>query len=270
MTKGRTSERGAALLLVLGGLAMISTLAAMALSSSTGPAVRANAAISQAQAERSTEAALHRLIAAVARDELRLAAPLDGTVISTDFFDAKIDFAGQDIGGLIDVNQADEATLARLLAQSGAANSAAIARKWIDDRTADTSSTARRTYRDPEDAIAALPIALRDEGRLVLPHLTVRSGQPTIDPYLATAPALAAAANIDLATAQGFVAARALDGRQTPLPEGADTSAFGFSESRILRIAVRATHGDGGRASLSAVVRVGRSSRVPITILSWR
>ncbi|MEL6794924.1 MAG: hypothetical protein AAFP78_15805, partial [Pseudomonadota bacterium] len=110
-------ERGAALLIALGGLALVSALAAAALTLATGPATRAEAALERAAAARAAEATIHRLAAAMARRDLRAAAPLDGTVISTAFFGADVDISGQDVGGLVDLNAADRATLERLFAQ---------------------------------------------------------------------------------------------------------------------------------------------------------
>ena len=120
-------EKGAAMLIALGGLALVAALAAAALSLTTGPSARANAAVERAIALRAAEATVHRLAAAMARRDLRGSAPLDGSVVSTEFFGASIDFAAQDVDGLIDLNFADEGVLARLFALSGVPDPASIA-----------------------------------------------------------------------------------------------------------------------------------------------
>ncbi|MEM7544351.1 MAG: hypothetical protein AAF367_02350 [Pseudomonadota bacterium] len=261
------AERGAALLIVLGGLALISALAAMALSASTAPATRAAVAIAQAQANRVAEAAAHRLIAALGRDDLRRVTPLDGTVISTQFFGADIDISGQDMGGLIDINHASEPVLERLLALTGADEAAGIAAQWTARRD---RSAGRRAFTVPEDALAMLTDDQQRAARAALPHLTTWSGRDLIDPYVATAPALAAISGISLEGAQAFVAERTLTGRQVALPDAADDSALAISDAREVRLSIRATTPEGGRASLQVTVRIGRSARAPITILAWR
>ncbi len=263
----RSKERGAAMLIALGGLALIAALAVAALSASTGPATRAAAAVAQAEAQRTAEAAVHRLIAAGADADLRRALPADGRVVSTTFYDATLDISGQDAAGLVDLNIATDVVLARLLALTGAANADQIAQRWIDARGDDPG---RGGFRTVADAINALPADLRAEANAAAPHLTVWSRRTSVDPYLATAPALAAAADIPLAVAQAFVASRTLDGRRVPVPEGADLTALALSDGTVIGLRVRATTASGGRAALTVVVRFTTSPRAPVTILSWQ
>ena len=263
----RPGERGAALLIALGALALVGALAAAALSAATGPASRAAAAVEQARATRVAEAAVHRLAAAMARQELRDAARVDGLVVSTSFLDAKVDFAAQDVAGLINVNTAEPGVLRRLLQATGARDAARIADLWIAARE---DQTGRGGFRDPEDALAALPEDLRPGAASALQHATVHGDRATVDPYRATAPALAAAANVTLAEAQGFVAARALAGRAAPLPIGADEAALAISDNAAARLTVRVETPRGGRAEVAATLRATRSPRAPIMVLSWR
>ncbi|QIE55269.1 hypothetical protein G5B40_07250 [Pikeienuella piscinae] len=265
----RNAERGAAFLIALGALALVAALAAAALSLSTGPATRAAAAVEQAKAARAAEAAIHRLAAAMATDALRSAAPLDGTVISTEFFGAKIDFAVQDVGGLIDMNAASGAVLARLLVLTGASGGDAteIAEIWTRAR-ADLEG--RAGFLTPESVLTVLPERLQPIAHPALAHATVWSGRAAVDPWLATAPALAAAADLPLATAQGFVARRALEGRGAEPPPDADIDGLAVSDGRVARLTVRAETEGGGRAALSATIRVSDSLRAPVAILAWR
>ncbi|WP_340107461.1 hypothetical protein [Pikeienuella sp. HZG-20] len=262
-------ERGAAFLIALGALALISALAAAALSLASGPATRAAAAVEQAAATRAAEAALHRLFAAAASAEFRAAAPLDGAVISTTFFGARIDFSAQDAGGLVDLNAAPAAVLHRLLTLTGArgADADAIARAWVGARSA---RAGRAGFPTPEAAVAALPPRLRPAAEAAIGHATTWSGRAAVDPWVATAPALAASADLTLAEAQAFVARRALEGRATPPPPGADLDGLAASDGRVARLTVRAETEGGGRAALSAVVRVTESPRAPVAILAWR
>ncbi len=280
MMRRRGGERGAALLIALGALALVSALAAAALSLASGPAVRATAAEERAKAVRVAEAAVHRLAAAMAQRELRAAAPLDGTVISTTFLGAEVSFSGQDAGGLIDLNAADEATLARLFAAAGpaadesedgriadAAESEEIARALAEARR---SGTGRGGFVTPEAALAALPPALRATALPALAHATVWSGRAQVDPWTATAPAFAAAAGVPLPEARRFVAARLLEGRRAALPAGADFDGLAISDAAVARLTVRVETPGGGRAEVTAVLRAETSARAPITILAWR
>lgn len=248
------------MLIALGGLALIAALSAALLSLTTAPATRAAAAVERAKAERIAEAALHRLAAAMANERERRLAPLDGAVLETKFMGAAIVVSGQDAAGLIDLNAAPEPVLMRLLAALGIPEPAATAALWAG----------ARPFGSPEAALAALPEDRRAGAAPALPHLTVWSERPTVDPWRATAPALAAAANTTLEEARAFVAARALEGRAAALPPGADLAALAVSEASTARVAVRATTPAGGRASLTAVIRVSDSPREPVRFLSWR
>jgi hypothetical protein len=255
------------MLLALGGLALIAALAVAALSASTGPATRAAAILAQAEATRAAEAAVHRLIAAGADPEMRRALPADGRVISTNFYGAELDLSGQDAGGLIDVNTADETVLTRLLSLTGVTNAASIVELWREPRN---RASQQGAFGQIGDALFLLSEEQQAQARPALDHLTVWSGRSTVDPFVATAPALAAAANIPLETAQAYVAARTLDGRSAPLPEGIDMTNLAVSEGTVIGLKVRATTESGGRAALSVVVRFTRSPRAPVTILSWQ
>lgn len=253
-------ERGAAMLIALGGLALVAALAAGALSLSVAPLTRAHAAVERAKAERIAEGALHRLAAAMTSERERALAPLDGTVIETRYLGAGLILSGQDVAGLIDLNAAPRAVLQRLIAAAGApAEAAEIAGIW-----------SRATHLSTEAAVSALPARLRPAGRAALPHLTVWSERQTVDPWRATAPALAAAANLPLEAAQAFVAARALRRGRVELPPEADGGLLSVSEAMTVRVTAQAETEGGGRARLTAVIRVSDSPRAPVRFLSWR
>ncbi len=268
----RRGERGAAYLLALGALALVGALAASALPLATGPATRAAAAVAEAEARRAAEAALHRLLAAAAAEDLRRALPLGGEVVSTafdeGFAEARLDLSAQDVGGLVDLSAAPEEVLARLLAVTGAAppEAAEIAAAWVRGRAAEGR---RAGFATPEAALAALPAPLRAAGRAALSQATVWSGRATVDPETATAPALAATAGLSLGAAQAFIARRALEGRRTPPPE-APEGAYAASDGRVIRFAIRAETAAGGRAAIEAVARFSASPRRPVELLAWR
>ena len=264
----KRSERGAALLIALGGLALISALAASALALTSAPAARATAAIERTKAERAAEAAVHRIAVAFTRPAERARAPRDGSVIATSFQGAALTVSAQDALGLIDINLASEDVLFRLLTATGASPDAAasISNAWIDGR----QSNGRRGFTTLENAADAAPSELVETAWFALAHATVWSGEPGVDPATATAPALAAAANLPLDVAQAYVATRAFEGPLTPLPTEADLSTLRRSQGRVARLSVRIETEGGGRAALVVVMERTGSPRVPIRFLSWR
>ena len=262
------AERGAAFLIALGGLALISALAAAALTLTTAPASRAAAAVERAKAERAAEAAIHRLAVAFTRPEERAQAPRDGAVVATSFEGVMLTLSAQDALGLIDINLASSEVLTRLLTVTGAPAEEAetIAEAWVDAR----GRIGRRGFTSLEEALAATPPDLIAAARAALAHATVWSGEPGVDPTAATAPALAAAADLPLDVAQSYVAARAFEGPLTPLPPEADLSSLRRSEGRVARLSVRVETDRGGRAALTVVIERTGSPRAPIRFLSWR
>lgn len=265
----RRGERGAAMLIALGGLALVAALAAAALSLATGPATRAHAAVERAAAMRAAEATVHRLASAMARRELRAAAPLDGTVISTEFFGASVDFAAQDVSGLIDINASDAETLARLFMATGAADADAV-RLAAALTEARTRAPGRGGFASAEAAVAAAPEDLRAAAAAAMDFATVHSGRAQVDPLTAPAPSLAAAIGAPVGDARAYVAARLTGGRQAALPPGADLSRLAVSDLSAARLIVRATTPGGGRAEVVAVLRVTDSARAPVRLLEWR
>lgn len=262
------SERGAAFLITLGGLALISALAASALTLTTAPAARATAAVERAKAERIAEAAIHRLAVAFTRPAERARAPRDGGVIATSFEGAALTISAQDALGLLDLNLASVEVLQRLLLATGAAQTDAeiIAEAWRAGR----EKTSRRGFAALEDVLALTPPEHQAAANAALAHATIWSGEPGVDPTVATAPALSAAANLPLDVAQGFVATRAFEGPLTPLPPEADLTTLRRSEGRVARLSVRVETEGGGRAALTVVMERTGSPRVPVRFLSWR
>ncbi|MEM7270630.1 MAG: hypothetical protein AAF401_15430 [Pseudomonadota bacterium] len=263
----RHRERGAALLIALGGLALISALTAGAVRMTAAPATRASAAIEQAIANRSAEAAIHRIAAAMTSPENRFIATWDGVPVSLSDGPTELIISAQDVEGLIDLNTAPPDAIRRLLVISGASEQQAadITSIWSEGR-----SGARTRFGQKEDALNLLTNSQAAAARNALPHATVFSGRSTVDPYSATAPALAARADISLEDAQAFVAARTLNGRRAELPRGADPNSLHVSERLAARVTARAVTENGGRASLSVAMRVTTSPRAPVRFLSWR
>ncbi len=262
------SERGAALLAALGGLALIGALATSALPLATGPLRRAEAAVAQAGARAAAEGALHRLAAALADPAGPGPLRLDGSVVETRFLDADVIFAAQETGGLVDLNAAPAPVLERLLAAAGAppAQAARVAAALAEARRA---TVGRRAFPAEEAAFAA--VAPDDAGALAaaLDYATVWSERPTVDPWTAPAPALAAAAGATLAEAQAFVVERLAAGRAARLPEHWDRAALAEGDGRVLRLRVTAVAGQG-RATAEAVVAVAPGPAPQARIVHWR
>ena len=112
-------QRGIALVAVLWALVLLAVIAASVTRDSRTQARIARNAIDAAAAEALADAGLHRAIEALGRrggDRMRV----DGTIYSWRFGGGEVRIAVEDEGGKIDLNHADEALIAALLAAAGA------------------------------------------------------------------------------------------------------------------------------------------------------
>jgi type II secretory pathway component PulK len=268
----RRGERGAALLAALGALTLVGALAAAALPLATGPARRAGAALAQAEAARVAEAAIHRVVAALADPDERRRLPRDGAVIETAFLGARLRLSAQAAGGLVDLDAAPVAMLEGLLAATGAGPDAAarIAAALEAARAAARADGRRRAFAAPEAALAAVPPDDRPALAAALPFATVWSGRATVDRRTAPAPALAAATGAPLAAAQAHVAARALLGARAPPPPGDPGWLADDDGAGPVRVIATVETAAGGRAEATAVIDATPGPPPRWRLLAWR
>jgi type II secretory pathway component PulK len=269
VTARRPPARGAALLIALAAATGVATLAAGALPLAGGQSRAAHAALAQAQAARLAEAAVHRAVAALADPRERRALPRDGAVVQADFMGARLTLSAQDVAGLVDLNAADEATLARLMRVAGADPDAA--RRAAAALAAARSATPDRpAFAAPEAALAALDPSDAALLRAAADWTTVWSGAATVNLWTAPAPALAAAGDASLQEAQTWLLRRAALGRRAGAPPFDARRLSAETDGARTRLTARIETPEGGRAQAQAVVEVSAARPERWRILAWR
>ena len=273
------SSRGAALLLVLWLLLLMSGLVAMfALTTRTealqGSALRVTVAGRHA-AEAGIELAAYRMAAS---DPAARWVP-DGRTNTMTFEGWELEIAVLDEAGKFDLNVAEPAQLARLMVELGLdqARADALAGAIQDWRDEDSLSALQGGAEDRDYDAAGLPYGAKDlpfttlselqqllgmdlaTYRLLVPHVTVFTAAPAPEPAYASPPVLLA-----MGLAPDLVAS-ILAARETwepglPPPLGADGVALAASGSGTYSVASRATRPDGLQVEITATVRIGARS----------
>ena len=288
--RARTRTRGAALLLVLwlitlltalvGGFALVARIEALQ------GRVLASGAAAQAAARAGLEYALTRVDHADPRLQWRP----DGSPQAWQFGEAEVEVMLVDENGRVDLNHADYALLEALLRRVGveAAPAQRMAGAVVDWRDPDPLTQPAGGGEDADYASAGLPYGAKDAPfesvaeleqvlrftpevyDLLRPHVTVFSGRARPD---------AAFASAEVLDAMGMDGAQVVEARRqvdpvTGRPLGALPSETGLvvgSRSGTYSIRSRARLADGRESELRAVVRVGGSA-VPgmaYTALQW-
>lgn len=265
--RGGAGERGAALLLVLWLIVLLTALVgAFALTARVEQMqgrVLAHAVAGDQVARAGLEYALLRL-----RDADPQARWIpDGRPYEWDFNGVPLELRIVDETGKVDLNGADQALLAGLMAALGAepADAERLAGAIIDWRDPDDLGQLVGAAEDPQYAAAGLPYGAKDapfeavsELELVLGmppdlaagmagHVTVHAGRPRPDPDYAGAVVL---------QAMGIDPEPVLAGRQME-DEGLGAGAFAGTGSGTWSIDSRARLPDGRQSRLQAVVRAG-------------
>lgn len=195
----RSDEAGIALLAVLWILLLLALIAlAMTTETRNGSRIVRNIA-ARAQAHADADAALHRALFDLHRPPGPDRWFRDGTPYRVPLAGRELDVAIQDEAGKIDLNAAPDALIAAALAQNGLMlnqpQAMGLVRQLRDRPMLPTSATARsctlrgKPVRDLRDLAKLLPTA--PEPAQLRTIFTTASGQGTLDPLLASRPALA-------------------------------------------------------------------------------
>lgn len=287
----KTSTRGAALMLVLWILVLLTALiVAFALSSRVeglqGRSLR-HATVGRYLGEAGVEvAALH-----LSTGDSSLRWVPDGREYNFEFERQKVSVRVRDEGAKVDLNAADMVLMGKLFELQG-----------MDKLQADRLAAAIVDWRDPDDLLASdvgaedrqyesagLPYGAKDrpfetlsELRQVLgmdpalydklaPHLTVFTGQARPDPGFASPMVLAAMGynDVDVGLIQSLRQAWQPNLPPPALPGGITLAAQG---SGTYDISSRTTRSDGSTVEVTATVRIGASGAFGrlYTPLSWR
>ncbi len=284
-------RRGAALLLVLWLLLLLSGLVAVF-------ALTAHTEALQGSALRQRTAALLAAEAGVETAAFRMASPdplmrwfPDGRPNTMDFEGQQLEVAVLDEAGKFDLNASDPNDLQRLMQVLG-----------VEPARAQALAGAIQDWRDPDDLLAlaggaedrdyenaGLPYGAKDAPfttlselqqvlgmdpatyRTLAPHLTVFTGRPRPEPGFASPPVLMAL-GLPPDVIAAILAAREAwrPGLPPPVsPLGGDLAVAG---SGTYSVASRATRPDGSRVELTVVLRIGAGAGLGqlYAVLAWR
>jgi general secretion pathway protein K len=275
-------ERGAALVVVLWGVALIAAaIVGIGLITRSESLIARNA-LENARARHAAEAgvqlALHRLLSYPRGTHL-----FDGTPERWQDGAIAVGLAIQDEEGKIDLNVAPFALILGVLRSAGASPPDALAIAC--------AIVARRGYDDPRclegdvppavapGLLVAIEEARRFAGvgdglyRRLAPLVTVFSGSAAIDPRLAPRDVLRAVPILSEGFVDGYVGRRGLerDGAGAEgLGELRDRRFFAVSTGRTFAISAHATTASGARHSAEMVVRLTYRADQPYAVLAWR
>lgn len=278
---GRDRARGAALLLVLWLIALLTALVGAFALTAQVEGLQARVLVRGLAATSAARAGVEYALTRVVLDDPRRQWQADGRPHAWRYGGAEIEVRIIDENGKVDLNQADAVLLASLLRALGTEQSQAgrIAGAVVDWRDSDLLTQPAGGAEDGDYAAAGREYGAKDAEfesvaeleqvlgftpavyALVQPHVTVFSGLPQPDPAFASAPVL---------DAMGMDGAGLVQQRSRPDPVTGATAGMA-SRSGTYSIDSRATLPDGRRSALSVVARVGGNA-VPgmaYTALRW-
>ena len=273
----RRSERGAALIVVLWGVALIAAAIIAIGATSRSESLIGRNALENARARHAAEAAiqlgLHRLLAYPRGTHL-----FDGTPATWHDGTTAVALAIQDEEGKVDLNAASFDLIVGVLRAAGMAPDAAVPtacrivarRGLIDPQCLDGDA--------PPPAIEPGQLAAVEETRRLAgvdealyrrlaPMITVFSGSSAIDPRVAPRDVLLAVPSLSVGYVESYLNRRALaDG----LGELRDRRYFAISTTSTFAISALATTTAGGRHRAEMVVRLTYRPEQPFAVLAWR
>jgi general secretion pathway protein K len=275
-------ERGAALLLVLWLIALLTALIGAFALTARVEALQGRILSGGAQAQELARAGVEYSLVRLADTEPTTRWLPDGRSYRWSYAGSEVELQIVDETGKVDLNQAGQPLLAALMQTQGVDQEQAgrVASAIVDWRDADPLTQVGGGAEDPDYAAADRPYGAKDapfetvaEVEQVLgmtpelyarlePYLTLYSGRGEPDPTYAQAPVL---------TAMGLDATAYLTQRRSPVP-GAGAAQLVGGGSGTYSIDSRARLDDGRVAVLRTVVRAGSGS-VPgsaYTALRWQ
>ena len=268
--------RGAALLLVLWLLVLLSGLIAVF-------ALTARTEALQGSALRTTVAARHAAEAGIDLAAYRMAGAdpasrwvPDGRPNAFTFEGWALEVAVLDEAGKFDLNAAEPVQLSRLMVALGLEPERAdrLAGAIQDWRDTDVLVALPAGAEDRDYEAAGLPYGAKDQPfttlselqqllgmdlptyRLLVPHVTVFTGAPAPEPAYASR-AVLAAMGLSPDVVESILAAREAWSPGLPVPVGPDGSALAAAGSGTYSVASRATRPDGLQVEITATVRIG-------------
>lgn len=287
-------QRGVAFIVVLWLLALLAILLGSFALLARSESMQARHYYDTTRARYLAEAGIaHAAFALAFPDQAQRWVP-DGRSYALTYDDAALDIRITDESGKLDVNAADEVTLARFFEMQGLEleQATALAAAIIDWRDPDDlvmpNGAEIDDYEDADLAYgpANAPFTLLSELQQVLgmsyelfrqvePYLTVHSGQPMPNPAFAAAGLLQALPGLDAELARQIIALREgydpASGLPPPLlPDGTPAVAPGGTGTYSIR--ARATLPNGAWTELDSTIRLGGGahSGLAYTVLRWQ
>lgn len=291
----RRRDQGIALITVLWFVMLLALISAGFLAVSRGGIRAADAGFKRARAEALANDGVALGIMALLEPGLRDGLRTDGVARVIRRGADRLSIAIQDVGGRIDLNEADESLLTALFRSVGAPESRAKAlahaiaerrgaegERWtgasgVAEFRATTLSEGQGPGKRPFYAVSELrQVAGMDRAlyEKVAPSLTVRSGSPDVDTAVAPPSVQAALRLAGIAVDTGQEAASPHSGNPVsasarPLGWGGSESPLPPSETDTYAIRAEAVLAGGGRFVRDAVVILTGDDRDPYRIQAW-
>ncbi len=287
----RRPSRGAALLLVLWLLLLVSGIVAVFALTARTEAMQGSALRNQAAARYAAEAGIElAALRMAAADPLQRWVP-DGRVHAFDFEGYRVEVRVQDEAAKLDLNAADAELLERLMQALGVdeARARLLAGAIQDWRDTDALVAVAGGAEDRDYAAAGLPHGARDGPfgtvqelqqvlgmdldtyRRLAPHVTVHAPQPRPLAEFAQAPLLVAL-GLAPGDVQAWLEQRAAWRPGDPLPASPVAAGLAGMGSGTYSVASRATRPDGSLVEVTATVRIGAGAGLGRLYgpLAWR
>lgn len=285
-------QRGVALVVVLWALALLTVIAGSFSFSMRTEAVLAQNLVASAQARALADGAVHRGIYELLKPDADATKwKPDGKIRTWEAGEAKIRFVMADESGKIDLNTAPDVLLKGLFQSVGLGEeeSVALIDAVLDWRDADELrrpngaeladyAAAGSKYAPSNAPFATLEELQQVKGmspalyRRIRGALTVFSGQPGVNPALASRQVLLAIPGVEAAQVDAYIAQRQeyIDGGQTPppFPFAPGFASAGPGSAFFLRAEVKLNN--GGFFVREAVVGLVQDRKRPFRIFSWK
>jgi general secretion pathway protein K len=276
------SERGAALIIVLWMILVLSLLAASFIVTSRSDLLIARNEVESARANALADAGIARAVMGLGDPNPLLRWRSDGTPYRWPFGGGTVTVTIVSETGKIDLNAAAEEVLESLFAHAGASPdlSRSLAQAALARREARVgapiSETGMIDQRAPAFAtvedLGLLPGISAPLEQAVLPLVTVYSGLPTVDPQTAPRDVLLSLPGADPAEIDAFIAARTTQAEGSPIAAQAPASVaryLGGAAPQYVTIRASAVTDKGARYVRDATVVLRDAQGLPFVVKRW-
>jgi len=256
MPQNSIEQRGAALLLVVWVVALLSLLAATALALTVNAAKIARSMQARLALESAADAAISRTLLGLADPDPTRHPPINGTWSAIQSFGFSVDVKIVDDGGKLDVNTAPQDWLVGLFVATGAASNEAD--HWVRRLRGESGDQIRPTLRRLDDvaSIAGIPPTAF---QCVRPYITVYTQFPNVD-WRQAAPVLRKA----------IIALQVGDAAVIMPPAGAAATLESYA-GRVFEVVATARDSQNALSfSRTVIARITGDSELPFLIEDWQ